>query len=80
MPKKPRSVIQKPEHSSRESDSQIERSPFTTKGTRIAAHLWTPEEMCALLPEAPSAAKRMDNALILKALGEKQHEDVKGLS
>ena len=28
------------------------------------------EEMCALLPEAESAAKRIDKALILKALGD----------
>src|SRR6266481_223644 len=36
----------------------------------ISNHVWTIEEMCALLPEAPSAAKRIDKGLILKALGE----------
>lgn len=37
----------------------------------LSDHVWTVEEMCALLPEAPSAAKRIDKGLILKALGEK---------
>jgi hypothetical protein len=31
----------------------------------------TIEELCALLPESASAAKRIDKGLILKALGEK---------
>jgi hypothetical protein len=37
----------------------------------ISDHVWSIEEMCALLPKAPSAAKRMEKSLILKALGEK---------
>jgi hypothetical protein len=37
----------------------------------ISDHVWTIEEMCALLPESPSATKRIDKGLILKALGEK---------
>lgn len=31
-------------------------------------HVWTIEEMCSLLPEAESAAKRADGNLLLKAL------------
>jgi hypothetical protein len=37
----------------------------------ISDHVWSLEEMCALLAESPSAAKRIDKGLILKALGEK---------
>ena len=37
----------------------------------ISDHVWSIEEMCALLPSALSAAKRIDKSLILKALGEK---------
>ena len=37
----------------------------------ISDHVWTLEEMCALLPDTASAAKRIDKGLILKALGEK---------
>lgn len=37
----------------------------------ISDHIWTVEEMCALLPEMESATKRNDQGLILKALGEK---------
>ena len=37
----------------------------------ISDHVWTLEEMCVLLPETASAAKRIDKGLILKALGEK---------
>ncbi len=37
----------------------------------ISNHVWTIEELCDLLPEAPSATKRIDKGLILKALGEK---------
>jgi IS1 family transposase len=37
----------------------------------ISDHVWTVEEMCGLLPETPSAAKRIDKGLILKALGER---------
>jgi IS1 family transposase len=37
----------------------------------IADRVWGVEDMCALLPEPPSSAKRIDKALILKALGEK---------
>jgi IS1 family transposase len=37
----------------------------------ISDHVWSLEEMCALLPEVPSAVKRIDKGLILKALGEK---------
>jgi IS1 family transposase len=36
----------------------------------ISNHVWTVEEVCALLPEAPSVTKRIDKGLILKALGE----------
>lgn len=34
----------------------------------IANHVWSLEEMCTLLPESPSATKRIDKGLILKAL------------
>jgi hypothetical protein len=37
----------------------------------ISDHVWSIEEMCALLPEMASATKRIDKGLILKALGEK---------
>jgi hypothetical protein len=37
----------------------------------ISDHVWTLEEMCALLPEMASATKRIDKGLILKALGER---------
>jgi hypothetical protein len=37
----------------------------------ISDHVWTVEEMCGLLPEAPSSTKRIDKGLILKALGER---------
>jgi hypothetical protein len=44
-------------------------------GGRFEAELprgtWNLEEMCALLAASPSAAKRIDKGLILKALGEK---------
>jgi hypothetical protein len=33
--------------------------------------VWSIEEMGALLSEAPSATKRIDKGLILKALGER---------
>ena len=36
----------------------------------LSDHVWTVEEMYSLLPETPSAAKRIDKGLILKALGE----------
>ncbi len=37
----------------------------------ISDHIWSIEEMCALLPHAASAAKRIDNELVLAALGER---------
>jgi hypothetical protein len=37
----------------------------------IADRVWSVEGMCALLPEPPSSAKRIDKGLILKALEEK---------
>jgi IS1 family transposase len=37
----------------------------------ISDHVWSIEELCALLPQSESAAKRIDKGLILKALGEK---------
>jgi hypothetical protein len=37
----------------------------------ISDHIWSIEEMCALLPEQGSAAKRIDKGLILKALGDR---------
>ncbi len=37
----------------------------------ISDHAWGMEEMCSLLPEAESAAKRIDKGINLKALGEK---------
>jgi hypothetical protein len=36
----------------------------------ISYHVWTIEELWALLPEAASATERIDMRLILKALGE----------
>ena len=35
----------------------------------ISDHAWSIEEMCGLLPQAESAAKRIDKGIILKALG-----------
>jgi hypothetical protein len=35
----------------------------------ISDHVWSIEELCSLLPQAESAAKRIDKELILKALG-----------
>jgi len=35
----------------------------------ISDHVWSIEEMCSLLPQAESAAKRIDKGIILKALG-----------
>jgi len=37
----------------------------------LSDHVWSIEEMCGLLPQAESAAKRIDKGIILKALGEK---------
>jgi hypothetical protein len=36
----------------------------------ISNHVWSIEELCALLPKSESGAKRIDKGLILKALGE----------
>ena len=38
----------------------------------LSDHVWNIEELCALLPEPKSAAKRMDREILLKALGETQ--------
>jgi hypothetical protein len=35
----------------------------------ISDHVWSIEELCGLLRETSSAAKRIDKGLILKALG-----------
>ena len=43
-------------------------TPATEAG--VSDHVWSIEELCALLPEIASAAKRIDKGLILKALGE----------
>ena len=37
----------------------------------ISDHVWSIEEMCGLLPEQESAAKRIDKGIILEALGER---------
>jgi hypothetical protein len=37
----------------------------------ISDHVWSIEELCSLLPQPESAAKRIDKGLILEALGEK---------
>ena len=34
----------------------------------ISNHVWSMEELCNLLPQPESAAKKIDKALILKAL------------
>jgi len=36
----------------------------------ISDHIWSLEEMCALLPVQGSATKKIDKGLVLKALGE----------
>jgi hypothetical protein len=36
----------------------------------ISDHDWAVEELCGLLPETTSAAKRINKGLTLKALGE----------
>jgi IS1 family transposase len=38
----------------------------------LSNHVWSIEELCGLLPEMRSAAKRIDKRLILKAVGEPQ--------
>jgi hypothetical protein len=38
---------------------------------KLTDHIWTIEELCALLPKAESATKRIDRELVLKALSEK---------
>ena len=50
-------------------DSTLRVTPAMEAG--ISDHIWSLEEMCILLPETPSAAKRIDKGLILKALGER---------
>jgi hypothetical protein len=35
----------------------------------LSDHVWSIEEMCALLPKAVSSASRIDRALILKVVG-----------
>ena len=37
----------------------------------IAGHVWSIDEICALLPEIKPATRRTENGMILKALGEK---------
>jgi len=39
--------------------------------SRLSDHVWSIEEKCLLLPQAPSAAKRIDKGLMLKALRER---------
>jgi len=39
--------------------------------SRLSDHVWSIEEICLLLPQAPSAAKRIDKGLMLKALRER---------
>ena len=36
----------------------------------ITDHVWSLDEMCAILPVQPTVAKRIDKGLILRALGE----------
>jgi IS1 family transposase len=36
----------------------------------LCNHIWGLDELCALLPETPSATKRIEKKLVLKALGE----------
>ena len=38
----------------------------------LTDHVWTLEELCSLLPQAASAASKIDKSLLLKALGERQ--------
>jgi hypothetical protein len=35
----------------------------------ISDHVWSIEELCALLPKMESAAEQADRSLLLKALG-----------
>ncbi len=37
----------------------------------IRDHVWSLDEMCTLMPRPSSATTRIDNGLVLKALGEK---------
>jgi IS1 family transposase len=39
----------------------------------ISGHVWSIEELCALLPEQKSSFFQLDNALVQKALGEKSN-------
>jgi IS1 family transposase len=36
----------------------------------LSNHVWSIEELCALLPKAPSSAREMEKNMVLKALGE----------
>jgi hypothetical protein len=38
----------------------------------ISDHVWSIEELCGLLPQSPSSSRRIENGMVLKALGEKQ--------
>lgn len=38
--------------------------------SELSNHVWSIEEMCTLLPQAESAANRIDKELLLKALGD----------
>lgn len=42
----------------------------------ISDHIWTLDEICALLPRPESGSKRIDTALIQKALGEQKTQGV----
>jgi hypothetical protein len=42
----------------------------TAMESGLSDHVWTIEELCALLPDTASATKRIDKRLILKVLGE----------
>jgi hypothetical protein len=49
--------------------SSLRATPAMEAG--LTDHVWSIEEMCSLIPTAPSATKRIDKGLILKALGER---------
>lgn len=38
----------------------------------ISDHVWSVEELCALLPKMPSAASRIDKGLLQKALADER--------
>jgi hypothetical protein len=54
-------------HAETPSREALRVTPAMESG--LSDHVWSIEEMCALLPKAVSSASRIDRALILKVVG-----------